>query len=555
MSARRSAIAVGLLVVCSVVIVVVGVAFTQRGIGSGDDTYKLFALFDDVTGLAAGTKITIAGFTVGRVEELTLRGTRVRVDIRLKKSVAAYSGLRDEQQILKNGAVLQRLQASMLGDYYLELAPGASGKKLAPGDEIPRVVTATALQQTMEKLQSAGDIIPKIDRIAGDVALITDKAAKVFGSKEGQQKLEDIANNLVTASHDLSETVAALRSRLSTGVFASGGDLDRGLHSFAETAVKLDALAARANTILDRGGGSALRSLDNVEVVSKNIREMVGENRDDVNSTLGAFKSTMEQLRAGIAKAGTVMEDLANAARNVNAVTQNVADGKGNIGRLLSDDTLIKNTESVVSDAKDLIHRYQALETGIDYRLAAYALRQNNPEALSWQSHLTLRLQMREDKAVLVTLSGSNLGKTSTFTRVTSTTVSGTGGSAQQPLLTEQLRQTDSSWTLGLQYARRFGPLTLRGGLIESTAGGGADLWVFTDRLILSADLFRFTDDVRPRLRAGLTWKFLPFLYAWAGGDELLFPRVRADVFYGLGVAFTDNDLKILLGSAPSVAK
>ncbi len=553
MNTPRSAVAVGLFVVISVALVIVGVAWTQRGIGSGDDTYRLYAMFDDVTGVAPGTKVTIAGFTVGRVEELKLRGTLVRVDVRLVKSVVAWSGKKDQTGIVRNGAVLQRLQASMLGDYYLELSPGAAGTQLADGHRIPHVITATALQQTIEKLQTAGDIIPKIDRIAGDVAKITDRAAAVFGSKEGQQKLEDIANNLVTASRDLSETVGALRARLSTGVFARDGDLDRGLRSFAETSAKLDSLATRANVILDRGGSSALRSLDNVEIVTRNVRQLVGENRDDVNSTIGAFKATMDQLRTGIAKASVIMEDLSGAAKNVKNVTQNVADGKGDIGRLLNDDTLVKNAESVVSDAKDLIHRYTALETGIDYRLAAYAFRQNNPENLSWQSHLTLRLQMREDKAVLVTLSGNNLGKTTTFTRVTSSTVSGAGGSASQPQLTEQLRQTDSSWTLGLQYARRFGPLTLRGGLIESTAGGGLDFYLFKDSLIASAEIFRFTDDVRPRLRAGVTWKFLPFLYAWAGGDELLFPSTRTDLYYGLGVAFTDNDLKILLGSAPSI--
>ncbi len=553
MNTARSAIAVGIFVIVSLVLVVVGVAWTQRGIGSGDDTYRLYAMFDDVTGIAPGTKVTIAGFTVGRVEELKLKGTLVRVDVRLMKSVTAWSGIKDERGYAKNGAVLQRLQASMLGDYYLELTPGATGAQLRDGHRIPIVITATALQQTIEKLQSAGDILPKLDRIASDVAKITDKAAKVFGSDEGQKKMEEIADNLVTASHDLSATVTALRARLSTGVFAKDGDLDRGLHSFATTTAKLDVLADRANVILDRGGSSAMRSLSNVEVVTRNVRELVGENKDDVNSTIGAFKATMEQLRAGIAKASVIMEDLSGAAKNVNQVTKGVADGKGDIGRLLTDDTLVKNAESVVSDAKDLIHRYQALETGIDYRLAAYAFRQNNPDNLSWQSHLTLRLQMREDKAVLVTLSGNNLGKTTTFTRVTSSTVSGAGGSASQPQLTEQLRQTDSSWTLGLQYARRFGPVTLRGGLIESTAGGGADLYLFRDTLIASADVFRFTDDIRPRLRAGLTWKFLPFLYAWAGGDELLFPSTRTDLYYGLGVSFTDNDLKILLGSAPSI--
>ena len=553
MNTARASIAVGLFVVVSLVLVVVGVAWTKRGIGSGDDTYRLYAMFDDVTGVAVGTKVTIAGFTIGRVEELSLKGTRVRVDIRLRKTVTAWSGSPHDGGAIRNGALLQRLQASMLGDYYLELSPGASGKELKEGDQIPRVITATALQQAMDKIQAAGDVIPKIDKIAGDVGKITDNAAKVFGSKEGEQKMEDIANNLVSASRELNETVTALRGRLSTGVFAKGGDLDRGLRSFASTTAKLDDIMDRAKGLLGTGGDSALRSLHNVEVVTKNVRELVGENKDDVNSTIGAFRAALDQVRNALAKAPAIMEDIANAAKNVNVVTKEIADGKGTVGRLLTDDTLIKNTESVVSDAKELIHRYQALETGIDYRLAAYAFRQNNPENLSWQSHLTLRLQMREDKAVWITLSSNNLGKTTTFTRVTSSSLNGPSGSANQPQLTEQLKTTDASWTIGVQYARRFGPVNLHGGLIESTAGGGVDLLLFHDTLIASGEIFRFTDDSRPRVRAGLTWRFLPFLYAWAGGDELLFPSTRADLFYGLGVSFTDNDLKILLGSAPSL--
>jgi phospholipid/cholesterol/gamma-HCH transport system substrate-binding protein len=553
MNTARSAILVGVFVIISLALVVVGVAWTKRGIGTGDDTYKLFAMFDDVTGVAVGTKVTIAGFTVGRVEELTLKGTLVRVDVRLKKSVTAWSGAKNENGELKNGALLQRLQASMLGDYYLELTPGATGKPLKDGQEIPRVITATALQQTMDKLKSAGDVIPKIDKIASDVGKITDNAAKVFGGTEGREKMEAIADNLVAASRELNGTVTALRERLSTGVFAKGGDLDRGLKSFASTTAKLDDIMDRANGLLDSGGDSALRSLHNIEIVTKNVRELVGENKEDVNSTIGAFRTTLDQVRAALAKVPAIMDELAGAAKNVNFVTKEVADGKGSIGRLLTDDTLVKDAESITHDAKELIHRYQALETGIDYKLAAYAFRQNNPENLSWQSHLTLRLQMREDKAVWVTLSGNNLGKVTTFTRVTSSTVSSGSGSASQPDLTEKLRQTDSSWTLGVQYARRFGPVTLHGGLIESTAGGGLDFYLFRDALIASAEIFRFTDDTRPRLRAGLTWKFLPYLYAWAGGDELLYPSTRADLFYGMGISFTDNDLKILLGSAPSI--
>jgi phospholipid/cholesterol/gamma-HCH transport system substrate-binding protein len=147
---------------------------------------------------------------------------------------------------------------------------------------------------------------------------------------------------------------------------------------------------------------------------------------------------------------------------------------------------------------------------------------------------------------VLATLTSDNVGRT--LTRVT------TGTQGQEPLLTDTYLQEDTQFKFGVQYARRFGFVTLRGGLIESSAGGGMDVHAFADHVMLSADLFRFDENSRPRLRASLLVEFYKYLFAWAGGDELMYPSTRADLFYGLGVRFTDDDLKILFASAPSIS-
>ena len=145
MNTARSAVAVGIFVVVSLVLVVVGVAWTQRGIGSGDDTYRLYAMFDDVTGLAPGTKVTIAGYTVGRVEELKLEGTHVRVDLRLMKTVVAWTGLVDEKGLLKNAAVLQRLQASRVGAANHIRRPLLRRSPPAPGPSARKPTTPASL--------------------------------------------------------------------------------------------------------------------------------------------------------------------------------------------------------------------------------------------------------------------------------------------------------------------------------------------------------------------------------------------------------------------------
>lgn len=548
MSTRTSAVAVGLLVVASLAAVIIGVAFSNRGIGSGPGTYGLHASFDDVTGIATGTKVTIAGVRVGEVEHLELKGQRVDVKLRLLDTVSVYGGLATADGKLKNAAALTRLQASLLGDYYLELAPGIDGKKLKPNDEIPIVITATAMQQTLQKMDKAAEIVPKIDQIASDIAKITHNAAAVLGSESGADKIGEITQNLVNSSRNLAETTGSLRDRLSSGVLAPGGQLDRGLQGFADTAIKLselsdklDGVMARASTTIDTGSASLLRSLDHVEVVTSQVRDLIGRNKAGVDDTVGTVTNVLKKAQEALAKLDRVLA-------SADLVAADVAAGKGNVGRLLKDETLIRESEQIMSSSANLLKRYIDLEMGVDYRLAAHAIRAQEPGARAWQSHLSLRMQPNDQKYVLLTVHQDNLPVSRSFARVTNS-----AGGTDPPQLTETFTETESGVRFGLQYARRFGALTLRGGLIENAAGGGVDLDLIRHKLAISADVFRFTEGPLPRLRVSAMWHFLPHLYAWVGGDELLFPRSRADFFYGMGLSFTDNDLLILFSAAPSV--
>lgn len=542
MNQLRAAIAVGLFVVASLISLVVGVAYSNRGIGKGEDTYALLAEFDDVTGVAAGTKVTIAGFPVGEVESVQLQDSSVQVKLRLLKKARLFAGERDEKTgLLKSAAVLTRLQASLLGDFYLELAPGAKGPQLKDGDHVPLVITDTAIEQTLAKMDKAADIVPKIDQIATDVAKITNKAATVFGSDEGAERFREIAENLVESSRDLAKTTDGLRVRISEGSLAPGGDLDKGLRDLARTAGKLVRLADSAQHIVDRGGDKALESLDNVHEITASMRDILGRNKGGVDTAVGTATSTLRKLEDTLARADRILAHLESVAKDVDA-------GKGNVGRLLRDETLIRETETVIKDSGSLVKRFTDLELGLDYRIAAHAVRASDPDRLGWQSHLSLQLRPRPDRFVRATVTSNNLGMPRTFVRTT------TSSGSQAGSLTERFVEQDDSFLFGLQYGRRFGWLTLRGGLLESTAGGGVDVHLWSDRITLSADAFRFNDDRMPRLRASATVAFWKNLYVWFGGDELLFPQSRADFFYGAGLSFTDNDLLILFASAPSVS-
>lgn len=110
-----------------------------------------------------------------------------------------------------------------------------------------------------------------------------------------------------------------------------------------------------------------------------------------------------------------------------------------------------------------------------------------------------------------------------------------------------------------LQYARIF-PLfedkyvVLRGGLKESTGGIGADL-IYSNKVTFTSDLWDFgrrdrpqDKNLKPNFQVGVNYKVSGPLFVRFGGDDLLNPKLRG-AFGGIGLLFTDNDLKYLLGA------
>jgi len=556
----RATILVGLLAIVSVGLVVIGVVNTGKGPGDSEHTYLLDAWFDDATGVAKGTRVTIAGFPVGQVERVKLEGHRVRVTLRLKNEVQLYAGIKEKKETRPtNAATVTRLQASLLGDYYLELTPGTAGEVLGSGDFIPIVVTTSAIDATLERIETAATILPKIDQIAGDIAKITANAAQVFGGKEGGRKFESLADNLVDTSKNLAKTSDMVRHRLEKGPLAEGQDFDDAIKGFSLFASQANELGRQAATLLGRAGGSAERGIADFERVAAAIREIVGHNAKDVDNTVGNIAATLKKLQESLAKADRVIA-------NLEQMTEETKAGKGTLGQLLTNDKIAKDAERMVAGAREMVERFTAGDMGIDYSAVYYSgfgKSQDDP-ASDFRTQLTFRIQPNKRKYYLLSVSGDIRRAPSQV--VTSTTHGDGNVPRQQELVVSNMDDIK----FGFQYVRRFGFIAIRGGLIESRAGGGFDMFGFSDKLEFGADLFRFTDDrilgnvqdadrylpsgarFNFRLRARLLWHFLPFAYLKVGADEILVAS-RRDVFFGLGINFTDNDLLLLFAASPSV--
>jgi phospholipid/cholesterol/gamma-HCH transport system substrate-binding protein len=103
-------------------------------------------------------------------------------------------------------------------------------------------------------------------------------------------------------------------------------------------------------------------------------------------------------------------------------------------------------------------------------------------------------------------------------------------------------------------FAKRYGNLAFRMGLIESTGGVGGDLFAFDDRVKFSLDAWNSNSkepgNTRSNVKATANVFLSKVLFLNAGVDNILNSDRRAG-FIGAGLRFSDEDLKYFMGSMP----
>jgi phospholipid/cholesterol/gamma-HCH transport system substrate-binding protein len=102
----------------------------------GDNTYSLFARFTTVSGLRAGSPVDMLGIEVGRVGRLTMdqKDQKAVVEIKIQKDIKVY-----------DDAIASIKTEGLIGDMFLSIDPGGSGKLLGPGGTITETQPAVDL--------------------------------------------------------------------------------------------------------------------------------------------------------------------------------------------------------------------------------------------------------------------------------------------------------------------------------------------------------------------------------------------------------------------------
>jgi phospholipid/cholesterol/gamma-HCH transport system substrate-binding protein len=323
---------------------------------------------------------------------------------------------------------------------------------------------------------------------------------------------DQLINKLTAIADDIKQVTASLRT-----VFGSQRgekSMEDILHDLRQTTENIKEFSYAL-----RGDGSDL--VARLNDLARNLNGVIEENRDNL-------KVTMENVREASKNAELALASIEN-------VTKRIDNGEGTLGKLVTDDSMYSNIDSAAKGLSNYVSRVERLQTTIGFR-TEYMF----PD---YKTYFTLELKPRQDQYYLLELVSDPYGR---YERTT--TVSTPPGSTT---ITETY---EDKLLFSLQFAKRYGNLAFRMGLIESKGGAGGDLFAFDDRVKFSLDFWNFnsTEPHNERVHTKATANvFLnKVLYLNAGYDNILNVDRRA-AFIGAGLRFTDEDLKYFMGSVP----
>lgn len=523
---------VGLLILAAMAALVFMLGKMSQSAFKDGQSYTVYAILDDATGLKVQSRVMMAGIPVGEVSSISLSGTQARIDIRLRQDIELMEGTpgeaRDGTPLHLNGATLAKRSASLLGDYYIEISPGMIGRKLHDGDRIYNTILPVTTDDLIEQMH---DLAGSLKRISTDVESITSTMKDVFGDPETALQLNRILD-------DIEGTTSSLESIMK--------DNQAQLHSIV---TNIDAVTQDIRGFTTRSARSVDQILEDVQVVTSEMRYIIGESSADVQAGIGTLTGTMSSMQLAL-------DNLNYSLANVQEITDRLVDGEGTIGTLLTDDGIATQAERALTSAADLLEPLARVQTWVELR-SDY-----NFDQAAFKNYFQVSIRPNPNKFYMVELVDDPRGDVKTELRTVVST------DPEHPgVRYEEITTTSNRFQISVMMGQRWQIIPNdmlyiggRFGIIESAGGLGANIWAFKDAFEGRLDLFDFSENPRPRLRAyGMLYgnaffrrrSMLSNLFVQAGVDDMLNPGTR-DFYIGGGLRFNDRDLKSIMSVAPS---
>ncbi|HUJ15871.1 MAG TPA: MlaD family protein [Thermoanaerobaculia bacterium] len=480
----------------------------QRISVGGGPTKKVTAIFDSVAGLDKKSKVRIAGVEVGDVTNIRLRPDgKAEVTMEIDRSVE-----------LHRGAFARVVNMGLLGEKYVELVPGAVNEPAMPEQQALQGQVPTSLDE----------VTGQISAIATDVKAITASLRATMAGPEGQQRMQDIVENIRQITAQVRELVAANRTNI-------------------------DATLGNAREITAELRTEIPKLAQSIDQVANTLSGTVGENRQDLHEVVDNLRKLSGDMRTTV--------------DNLNAITGQVRSGEGTVGKLLYSEeahqrltSALSAVESGVNELRTTLGRANRISLDLGMKAEYQAGGETNqgevgnPVGGHTRAAVMARIIPNPERNRFYNIEladdprGKRVDKSDQFTLTDPNT-----GQSQTVVVDET--RFERGFRVSAQAGWNLQPLSLRIGLFDSTGGAGLD-YQYNNRLRFTGEMYDFSRryDPNPHLRLYGEYIFrhekpnTPQLFLTSGVDNVF---NKTAFTFGGGIRWRDDDLKYLLGSVP----
>ena len=310
--------------------------------------------------------------------------------------------------------------------------------------------------------------------------------------------------------------------------------------------------------------------VENMRLISEEVRAMVETNRVGVDATIAnfrAFSSAMKDLVArvdsvvasnqgnvssGIENIREISEKLETTTDNLNQITGRIREGEGTVGKLVQSEETHKNLNDALVAVKEGVAGLNKAIGAVGKIKIDLGMRSEYlPAESEGKAYFTLDIDPTTSPRSTGWSSPASPSASATSTTTIETTTF-PDGHTERTVTEEQ--ELEDEFALSALFGYRWRDWVIRAGLLEGRGGAGIDYVTLKDRLRFSADAWDFgrPDNLAPHTKLTGRFYLSPSVFITAGWDDFLNQKRELDsVFFGAGLRWSDDDIKYLLGSVP----
>jgi len=273
--------------------------------------------FDDAQGIVIGNSVNMLGKKIGRVEKVELIDRKARI------SISA------DQYDIPIDSRFEIIQENLIGEKIIRILPGNANKvSIKEGDLIV-----------------GKDPVPS--SITGDISFLLKKLNNLF--------TQELSDDVVVGIDKIKSSSEMINSIIDE----NRDNITISIDNIAESTDALNNFINENKNIISQEDRDKLKEvIENLNIASKDIKQVVNNKSDDIESTIDNIKSFTDNLPV-------ITEKFTDLSNQLELVLLNLNEGDGTLSKIIRDDELYNNTNNLVVETTNLIGEVKAEIDGI----------------------------------------------------------------------------------------------------------------------------------------------------------------------------------------------